>query len=188
MLLTTFPRSGSHFLRSSINLNYNIEENIDKSHSMKIRGENEVTIIRNPKDCIPSVVSMNALMHSQLYLPKYDLDLIFTQRIKRICQAYIDFMEFYYENIKKIYPIKFDDLILNPDYEIKKLLNHYNIKYNYKKSSIELEDDYELHFIPSSKNIREYDRIYNLAIPLVENAEQAYNYMIKAIDNKEHIS
>ena len=97
-------------------------------------------------------------------------------------------MEFYYENIKKIYPIKFNDLILNPDYEIKKLLNHYNIKYNYKKSSIELEDDYELHFIPSSKNIREYDRIYELVTPLVVNAELTYNSMIKAIDNKEHLS
>ena len=187
MLITAFPRSGSHFLRESIMLNYNIEGHIDKTHTPD-RGRNAVTIIRNPKECISSLMSMDILFHRPLYLPEQDSDAFFIQRINQLCSAYVDSMEYYHKYIKEIYPINFNTLVLKPNIEIKKLLDHYNIKYKSKKKSIEVKDDYDLKFVASSKNIKEYDKIYNLSIPLATNAELAYNYMIKAIDNKEHIS
>ena len=187
MLITSFPRSGSHFLRESIILNYNIKENIDKTHTPD-RGKNAVTIIRNPKECISSLISMDILFHRPLYLPEQNSDAFFIQRINQLCDSYIDSIEFCHKHIKEIYPIKFDDLVLNLDIEIKKMLNHYNIKYKYKNSLIYIEDDYNRNFVASSKQIKEYDKIYELVTPLVVNAELTYNSMIKAIDNKEHLS
>lgn len=185
MLITAFPRSGSHFLRESIILNYNIKENIDKTHTPDC-GKNAVTIIRNPKECISSLISMDILFHRPLYLPEQNSDAFFIQRINQLCDSYIDSIEFCHKHIKEIYPIKFDDLVLDPNIEIKKMLNYYNIKYKYKKNSIKIKDDYDLKFVASSKQIKEYDKIYELVTPLVVNAELTYNSIIKAIDNKEH--
>lgn len=187
MLITAFPRSGSHFLRESIMLNYNIEGHIDKTHTPD-RGRNAVTIIRHPKDCIPSLISMDILFHRPTYLSEREPDAFFIQRINQLSSAYIDSIEYYHKYIKEIYPINFNDLILNPDIEIKKLLDHYNIKYKYKKSLIKIKDDYNLNFVASSKNIKEYNGIYELVKPLIINAELVYESMIKAINNKEYIS
>ena len=110
------------------------------------------------------------------------------EQINYFCQGYIESIKYYHEHIKKIYPIKFDDFALDHNLEIKKLLDHYNIKYNYKKNLIEVEDVYHKNFVASSKQIKEYDKIYELATPLIVDAELAYNSMIKAIDNKEHLS
>lgn len=68
------------------------------------------------------------------------------------------------------------------------MLNHYNIKYKYKNSLIYIEDDYNRNFVASSKQIKEYNKIYELVTPLIANAELAYSSMIDAIDNKEHLS
>lgn len=187
MLITAFPRSGSHFLRESIIVNYNIKENIDKTHTPD-RGKNAVTIIRNPKECISSLMSMDILFHRPLYLPEQDSDAFFIQRINQLCGVYIDSIKYWHKHIKEIYPIKFDDLILNPDIEIKKLLDYYNIRHEYKKSLIYIKDNHDRKFVASSKKIKEYDKIYELVTPLAINAELAYNSMIKAIDNKEHLS
>jgi hypothetical protein len=48
--------------------------------------------------------------------------------------------------------------------------------------------DYNLNFVASSKNIKEYNGICELAKPLMINAELVYESMIKAINNKEYIS
>ena len=183
MLITTFPRSGLHFLYSSINLNYNIKENINKTHT-PICGKNAVTIIRNPKECISSAVAMDIALNVLLDLSEKNI----VQQINYFCKGYIESIKYYHQHIKEIYPIKFDDFALDHNLEIKKLLDHYNIKYNYKKNLIEVEDTFGKKFVASSKQIKEYDKIYELTTPLIANAELAYSSMIDAINNKEHIS
>jgi hypothetical protein len=127
--LVTFPRSGSHYFDE---LAYQKEKiHIEKSHSVdSLFDKNNqkqrkiITIVRDPRDSITSYIA-NEQSSFTSTSEKTKI------RIHQIMSEYILINNFLYEYAD--YVIDFNDLILNPDATIKKIINMLEInEENYK--------------------------------------------------------
>ena len=110
----TFPRSGTAFIKHSLELafDYEIVGGMHKIATFS-KEQNVITSIRNPKDCIPSWIEFRKL--SKELLPDY-LD------------WYIRFLQGTVLNINKIYVVTFEKLTSTIELVMKEYANRFNLK------------------------------------------------------------
>jgi hypothetical protein len=114
--LVTFPRSGSHYFAKIIYEKTMF--NIQRSHSINISFNNNnkktktiVTIARDPKDSITSLIALDKMQGFQMP----------DSKINEVITYYIMFYSFLYEHAD--YVIDFKDLLLFPNNVVEKTLD-----------------------------------------------------------------
>ena len=172
LTLTTFPRSGQHFLREHIAQRFSLE-NFKYTHEEEKNKEYiTITIIRNPLESIASWVAM------QNY---YDKEIDNDKIIKNIklCQVkYKKFYKYILSNVNII--IDYNYLNSNTEDIIQYIGQKINIIPNNNNVVLNIKDEYNKKHIVSSKKNKEYDLILNITNKIdMKNEFELYNLALK---------
>lgn len=155
IIISTFPRSGSNFLREYLTQRTDIKT-IIKTHSPidknLVYDEPVVSIARNPLDSIASIVSMEKTL--------FDGDI--EGYIKTRIEDYL----YFYSNIQNASMIlSYDDLIADPDIVVTQLCSKLNGTMNNEKYESLLQDKYgpkyTNNYIVTSSSLSNYSLIHN---------------------------
>lgn len=128
LLLTTYPRSGQHYLVDLFKqqLNYDLEY----THDLVIKGYDKyITIVRNPYDCILSWVVMECHCGPAENSKVYPME----QYMDKAIREYLLFYKYAIKNVNLF--INYNDLVKYPESVIQHLakelsLNKYTNSYN----------------------------------------------------------
>jgi len=137
----TFPRSGTAFIRHSLELafEYEIVGGMHKIATFS-KEQNVITAIRNPKDCIPSWIEFRKL--SKELLPDY-LD------------WYIRFLQGTLLSINKIYVVTFEKLTSAIELVMQEYANKFNLKAPKKITNNQIKQSMQLEYsehLPRNKS------------------------------------
>ena len=152
ILLTTYPRSGQHYLVDLFKqqLNYDLEY----THNLIIKGYDKyITIIRNPQDCIISWVVME--MHCGPLEGRKELSS--DEYINNAIREYLLFYTYLLKTANII--INYNDLIEYPD----KLLVHLSLTLGIKRINNDykstIHDHVQGRFLKTSTSSNLYNKI-----------------------------
>jgi hypothetical protein len=166
--VVAFPRSGTHFLRRVIGYSqgltgYDLEKFYQdgyNDHEIELLLRSDIpviTILRDPKDCIPSAIILGTIMQG-LEIKPY----LFENNAKQ----YIDFYAAASKSVDTIYPILFEQLSDNLEKTIENLASSLGINVVNKNAEaivkkIFLQDANDKYKIVanSSKNHERYEEI-----------------------------
>jgi hypothetical protein len=172
LTLTTYPRSGQHFLKEHLEQRFFLE-NFKYTHEEEENKEcTTITIIRNPLESIASWVAM------QNYYDKKTNHFLIIKNIK-FCQAkYNKFYKYILSNVDIIIDYNYlnsntEDIIQYIGQKIKNVPNNNNVVLNIK-------DEPDRKHIVSSKKNQEYDFILNITKKIdMKNEFELYNLALK---------
>lgn len=172
LTLTTFPRSGQHFLREHIAQRFLLEDFKYTHEEEKNKKYTTITIIRNPLDSIASWVAM------QNY---YDKEIDHVKIIKnvKLCQAkYKIFYKYILSNVNII--IDYNYLNSNTEDIIQYIGQKINIVPNSNNVILNIKDESDKKHIVSSKKNKEYETIVNITNKIdMKNEFELYNLALK---------
>lgn len=174
-LITSYPRSGSHFLSDKINSIIGIPTLINHH---PIKSDPGISCIRNPIDSISSWISMT-LSASELRDPKFaknskSVELFISTLFTSMSKQY----EAFYVFLKKSdhFFINYENLINDPDKVVYDLADKLNLKIlQNPRSTKKWEDDRLSGFIVTSKKEKQYRYIYDFVTNNIDkNTLNAY--------------
>jgi hypothetical protein len=156
IIVTTFPRSGSHFLKKHINENFYVDENFIFTHDMVLKESNNlITIVRNPKDAISSLITMN--YHYRVNNKSFQLLSI----DKEIMTVKIRYYKYYQYLLNSNVDIIIDYNFLNTN--IDQIIDHIGKKLNLKRNNKNIEfllnNETESKHLITSKESMHYEQI-----------------------------
>lgn len=135
----TFPRSGTWTLEEVLrNAFSNIGVQFQSHQIHALKKKNLVISLRNPSDCIKSIISYNLLNLTWPMPPTETNELCKSELIKYNTSKnqklhfynfyYYSFMKEVWQNKENIYIILFEDLINDPNPDLKKISKKFNLK------------------------------------------------------------
>lgn len=198
LVISSFPRSGSHYiehiLKGSMDINImrahplfnsfsSNPSDDNKIRKLKDSGQPIITIIRDPKESIPSIISLTEYMglnQSKNYMPLYKpfSDEEINTLVLENEFNFINGLEFIQKQADII--IRFESLISNPESIINLISQKYNIPIiSYQTSKKTWSDDPEAQsstghsryqHIKSITNQIDLSKCYNVYRKIYENA------------------
>ena len=172
LTLTTYPRSGQHFLKEHLEQRFFLE-NFKYTHEEEKNKEyTTITIIRNPLESIASWVAM------QNYYDKKTDHFLIIKNIK-FCQAkYKKFYKYILSDVDII--IDYNYLNSNTEDIIQHIGQKIKIVPNNNKVVLNIKDEPDRKHIVSSKKNQEYDFILNITKKIdMKNEFELYNLALK---------
>jgi hypothetical protein len=177
--LVTFPRSGSHYFDEliyekkgiHIEKSHSVDELFDKNNQKKRK---IITIVRDPID---SIISYRANEQKNFVFP------LPTQKIRthQVISEHILLHNFLYEHAD--YIIDFNDLVLNPEPTIKKIIDMLEISQEDYKKFDRSNYPNAKEYLPSSKKLLSYNK--NILDGF--NMDMCYFYYNKILEKKIEI-
>lgn len=172
LTLTTYPRSGQHFLREHIIQRFSLENFKYTHEEEKNKGCTTITITRNPLESISSWVAMQN---------HYDKETDYFKIINniKICKAkYNKFYKYILSNVNII--IDYNYLNSNTEDIIQYIGQKINIIPNKNNVILNIKDESDKKHIVSSKKNKEYDLILNITNQINLDEEfELYNKTLK---------
>jgi len=186
-IIATYPRSGKTFFISTLAYSTLIQlpyTHLHEGETENILDEykNIITIIRNPIDCLSSLITMEYFYYLDLQnLYENNLNFFIENKIKPRIQQYENFYEIMLRRSNII--ISFESLIQNTENTIKKISDCLNLEIKKNDFKNYTQDKSSVNFLKTSQN----QKIYPEILKIIESqnlnkSESLYNQLKEKVN------